>query len=184
MLITHEREKLINLIIFISLKTRNCGKIKLFKLLYFIDFEHFKITGRSITGLSYAAWKMGPVPTALFDEINSPEPDMARALEFSETTTYKGYAMLTIKPVNDFDSSNFTKRELQLMQRLTEQYCSTIADEMIEATHLEDSPWDRVFNKENNKQGIIPYSYALRKSEKEEMEKVVAEKKQLVESLS
>ncbi|EQD73859.1 hypothetical protein B1A_04740, partial [mine drainage metagenome] len=64
MLISHEREKLINAIIFFAIHTRFLGKTKLFKLLYFLDFEHHKETGRSVTGMDYFAWKMGPVPVA------------------------------------------------------------------------------------------------------------------------
>lgn len=59
MLITHDREKLINTIIYFAIHVKKCGKIKLFKLLYFLDFEHYKQTGRSVTGLDYYAWKMG-----------------------------------------------------------------------------------------------------------------------------
>jgi uncharacterized phage-associated protein len=40
------------------------------KLLYFLDFIHFKQTGKCVTGLDYYAWKRGPVPKKLFDEIS------------------------------------------------------------------------------------------------------------------
>lgn len=60
MLITHEREKLINAIIFFANHTKHLGKIKLFKLLYLLDFEHFRQTGQNVTGLDYRAWKFGP----------------------------------------------------------------------------------------------------------------------------
>ena len=40
MLINHEREKLINAIIYFAKNTRFLGKTKLCKLLYFLDFEH------------------------------------------------------------------------------------------------------------------------------------------------
>jgi len=36
--------------------------MKLFKLLYFLDFVHFKNYGTTVTGMEYSAWKMGPVP--------------------------------------------------------------------------------------------------------------------------
>ena len=65
MLVSHEREKMINAIIYFANHTRHLGKIKLFKLLYLLDFEHFRQTGRSVTGLDYRAWKFGPVPVAL-----------------------------------------------------------------------------------------------------------------------
>ena len=65
MLVTHEREKLIQAINFFATHTKRCGKVKLFKLLYFLDFEPFQPTGRSVTGQDYSAWPMGPVPVAL-----------------------------------------------------------------------------------------------------------------------
>lgn len=67
MIKTHEREKLINAIVFFAANTEHCGKIKLLKLLYLLDFEHFRQTGYSVTGMEYHAWKMGPVPTDLYN---------------------------------------------------------------------------------------------------------------------
>jgi hypothetical protein len=83
MLITHEREKLINAILFFVEHTLHTGKTKLFKLLYLLDFEHYRETGRSVTGLSYYAWKLGPVPVALDEEIDEPaaDPDAELTME-------------------------------------------------------------------------------------------------------
>src|SRR5450759_2114516 len=130
MLITHEREKLIQAIIYLAKNTRFCGKIKLFKLLYFLDFEHYKITGRSVTGLKYSAWKMGPVPTALFDELESPEPDFAAAISISEINTFLGKPMLSLNPINEFSSEFFSKRELNLLKKLAIEYREAKADDM------------------------------------------------------
>ena len=92
-------------------KTRKCGKVKLFKLLYFLDFEHFKATGRSVTGLDYFAWQMGPVPAALFDEIETPQPDMASALRFQERVVRQGrQTMLDITPQIPFSPTHFSRR--------------------------------------------------------------------------
>ncbi len=41
-LINHQREKLINVMVYFAQNTQKCGKIKLFKLMYFLDFEHYK----------------------------------------------------------------------------------------------------------------------------------------------
>ena len=46
MLIEHNREKLINSIIYFISNTKYCGKTKLFKLLYYLDFMHFIGTKR------------------------------------------------------------------------------------------------------------------------------------------
>lgn len=183
MLITHNREKLLNTIIFFAQNTEKCGKTKLFKLLYFLDFEHYKITGRSVTGLDYYAWKMGPVPVALYDEINSPEPDMAKTIHFNEIAVYGGQgSMLQIKPCRDFDASHFSRRELKIMNDLATQYQSCNANDMVEATHLENLPWSKIFY--HTPQALIPYDLALRSAERDDMLKHIAERQKIIEALS
>ena len=43
--IYHHREKLLNAIVYFANHTKSCGKTKLYKLLYYLDFTHFKETG-------------------------------------------------------------------------------------------------------------------------------------------
>jgi uncharacterized phage-associated protein len=62
------RSRIRNAVLFFAKNTEACGKIKLFKLLYLLDFEHFKLTGKSVTGFEYEAWKFGPVPVDLMQE--------------------------------------------------------------------------------------------------------------------
>src|SRR2546429_9837787 len=69
MLISRNREKLINALIYFLGETKHAHTLKLFKLLNFADFEHFRQTGRTITGLDYRALPQGPVPTKLYEEI-------------------------------------------------------------------------------------------------------------------
>ena len=183
MLIFHEREKLIQIIIYLAKNTSNCGKTKLFKLLYFLDFEHYMQTGRSVTGLQYCAWKMGPVPTALFDEIESPEPDMAEALVFTEVQTTYGKPMLSIKPIKGFNDEFFSNREKKILEKLVQDYKNSKAEDMIEATHLENMPWDRVFNKERKPRAVIPYEYALKVNEREEMLQMIHERDEMIEAI-
>ena len=179
MLITHEREKLINAIIFFANNTKFLGKIKLFKLLYFMDFDHYKETGRSVTGLEYFAWKMGPVPVQLFEEVLMPEPDMASKVEFAEKQIRTG-TMLTIKPICKFDDKHFTKRELRIMRSLAKEYSTAQAEDMVEATHLENKPWHKVFVEEGRKQQLISYDLALLKQEKDLMHEAISERNEFV----
>lgn len=184
MLVTHEREKLIQAINFFVRHTRKCGKVKLFKLLYFLDFEHFKRTGRSVTGQTYNAWKMGPVPVALFEEINDPQPDLAEAIEFAERQIQGGErTMLAIKPKIDFSDRHFTAREMMIMRNLAKEYEDAAADDMIEATHLENLPWDKIYNQQGQKQQVIPYELALRPDEAERVSRVAQDRKELVDRL-
>lgn len=71
MIVNRQQDKLEQVVVFFGHNMRKLGKVKLFKLLYFLDFEHFRDTGRSVTGLDYFAWKMGPVPKSLFEELDA-----------------------------------------------------------------------------------------------------------------
>lgn len=59
MFVSHDREKLINAIVRFTRYTNHCHKLKLFMLLNFLDFEHYRQTGRPSIGLKYGAWGMG-----------------------------------------------------------------------------------------------------------------------------
>src|SRR5690606_9485166 len=85
---SRSREKLIEANLFFAKHTKYCGKLKLFKLLYLLDFRHFKETGRSVTGLEYQAWEKGPVPRDLYDEWLFPEEDFSRAVSVVEERVY------------------------------------------------------------------------------------------------
>jgi uncharacterized phage-associated protein len=180
MLLTHDRQKLINAIIFFGRESRYLGKIKLFKLLYFLDFQHFMETGRSVTGLDYYAWPMGPVPVSLFEEVEHPERDMAGKVQFSERSVRDG-TMLTITPLVPFDPSYFSKRELRILRQLAEEFRDARADDMVEASHLENLPWHKVYVEEGKGQQLIPYRYALRRQELEDMNDVIDERDEFID---
>ena len=185
MLANYERQKLINSIIFFSSKTRHCGITKLFKLLYFLDFEHFKQTGRSVTGLDYYAWKMGPVPTVLYNEIPAtPEPDLAEKVSFKAIKSKNRNQFVKIEPKSDFEESFFSKRELEIMESLAKEYKLALAEDIIEATHLENLPWHRVYKEEKGKQELIPYEYAFKKAESDFMTYVKKENDEVVSNYS
>src|ERR1700732_4509384 len=119
MLNTYDREKLVEAVLFFSQNVKKLGKVKLFKLLYFLDFEHYRDTGRSVTGMEYVAWKMGPVPSTLHDELETPETpggEWYGKVSFDNVGTRNG-PMLRIQALADFEPKYFTKRELRLLHR-------------------------------------------------------------------
>lgn len=165
LLISHQREKLINVMVYFAQNTQHCSKIKLFKLMYFLDFEHYKQIGRSVTGLSYYAWPLGPVPVDLYAEFDAPATDMLTCVQFDPVPIKNGI-QIYIRAIAEFDSSYFSRRELRLMQHLISTYYELSAEEMIETSYLESMPWQRVYIQEGKKQRLIPYEYALNSGEK------------------
>ncbi|WP_416268832.1 Panacea domain-containing protein [Burkholderia cepacia] len=185
MLTNHDRQKLVEAVLFFATNVKKLGKVKLFKLLYFLDFEHFRDTGRSVTGMDYVAWKMGPVPEALHNELSALDTSGGEwfgKVEFGTRQTRNG-PMLHIQPLGAFDQSFFTKRELRILERLATEFKNSDANDMIEATHLENLPWNQVYVKEGKKRGHIPYEYALRKQETAEMTSLVKERSDLIAAL-
>jgi len=145
MIITHKREKLVNAIIYFAKNTKFCGKIKLMKLLYFLDFRHFKETGKSVTELEYYAWERGPVPKDLFQELEDLKPDLKAAINvirLDKTTLQQ------IVSKRDFDDKYFSNREKRLLEEIAYVFENAKAEEMVEVTHLENEPWHRTLTKE------------------------------------
>jgi uncharacterized phage-associated protein len=118
-------------------------------LLSFLDFTHFKQTGYPSIGLIYYAWRNGPVPKDLYEEIkggNVPA-DFADKLvsipqdwgpEYPEIREFVYKAKPRVKP----DTSVFTPRECRILERLCDIFRDATAGQMSEITHLHNSPWD------------------------------------------
>src|SRR5438128_1961604 len=116
-----QREKLLNAIIYFVSRTKRCHTLKLFKLLNFLDFEHFRQTGFGVTGLDYKAWPKGPVPSSLWHEINrGGDEDLRKAVSVVQINDELSEALLrrVITARAPFDKSYFSKRELEIMENL------------------------------------------------------------------
>lgn len=161
MLKSHDREKLINAAIYFATNTRHCGKIKLIKLLYLLDFEHFRQTGTSVTGLEYRAMKMGPVPIELYEEWDALQPDFADAVDIVPEQVID-YIRETVRPKRAFDDRHFSRRELRLMAELADRFRTDYSQPMINVTHIERGPWSAIWDNGRGNLERIPYSLAIR----------------------
>lgn len=160
MLISRERQKLVNAIVYFAANTEYCGKVKLFKLLYLLDFAHFRETGRSVTGLEYRAWKLGPVPLDLMQEWEQLEPDLAEAVAIVPEQVIDYYRERVVPKVA-FDDSSFTRRELRLMAELAARFREEQTRPLINFTHAERGPWDKIWDSSRGNNERIPYALAL-----------------------
>ena len=181
MIIIFNREKLLNAIVYFAINTKYCGKTKLLKLLYFIDFMHFKQTGKSVTGMDYFAWDMGPVPKDLFEELSGPmKPDMKATIKDLPAEVFQ-----KIQPTRKFDRKYFSNREMKLLNDISFIFKDAKADDMVESTHLKNEPWDVTLKNKGRLQKIdymlaidseivsLPYDEAKeRMEERSEMEKI------------
>jgi uncharacterized phage-associated protein len=160
MIISHQREKLINAIVFFAQNTKYCGKIKLIKLLYLLDFTHFRATGVSVTGLEYHAWKLGPVPIDVYQEWDAPAPDLTAAIEIVPEKVID-YVRELVVPKRRFDPDLFTKRELVIMEELAVRFRDEKTRPLINFTHAELGPWDIIWDSGRGQNERIPYTLAV-----------------------
>lgn len=182
MIITYHREKLINAITYFARHTKKCGMTKLMKLLYFLDFMHFKQTGKSVTGLDYYAWKRGPVPKTLWKEMSGDMgDDLKKAISI---VTIENFKKIVAKK-KKFDDKHFTKREIRLLELTADIFKEADAGQMVMVSHLKNEPWDRTLKKKGKLAKIdymlaiddaddsLPYEEALeRKQDIDEMHRV------------
>jgi len=161
MLINHDREKLLNAMVYFAKNTKYCGRLKIFKLLYLLDFEHFKEIGRSVTGLNYVAWDNGPVPRKLYYEMKSPPKDITDKISIDPRETVHEQPLMLNSAKTDFDPSHFSRREIRLLDMVSQQ-CRDLKEEDIkELTHSKKEPWHQVYEVEGNKNKEIPYEYGV-----------------------
>ena len=149
MIITRHREKLINAIIYFAKHTKYCGKTKLLKLLYFLDFCHFKQTGSSVTDLEYFAWDWGPVPRDLFEELSGKMKD-----DLKDAINVLAEDFQRIVPRKKFNGEYFSNREKKLLEDLSYVFRNAKAEDIVEATHLKNHPWDRTLREKGRFQKI------------------------------
>ena len=161
--LTHsERQRLLQAVVYFAAHTQACGKIKLFKLLYLLDFEHFGQTGKSATGLDYQAWKFGPVPIELMEEWEELGPDLADLVHIVEERLFD-YDRQTVKLNRgvQFNAEAFSPRQLRILDELAAQHRDTLSAKMIDVTHAQNGAWDRVWRGGEGAHRAIPYELAL-----------------------
>jgi len=165
MFVSRDREKLLNAIIYFLGATNHCHTLKLFKLLNFADFEHFRQTGRTIFKLDYKALPMGPVPTKLYEEIKSGGgADLKSAVSLVQVKDDINDALLRrdLKARSKFDKQYFSKRELKIIELVAEFFRDLKAADMSEFSHRKGEPWRKVYGEKGQGSGkLIPPELSL-----------------------
>ncbi len=146
-------EKLTEMVVFFA-KNMQPYVTQLNKLLFYCDFLHYKHEAVSISGTRYRAINMGPVPNnydSIFDYIES-----TNAIRIIKKENDWGYSKEFFGN-KDFDSEKFTDKELEILDKVYQEFKCKNTTEIIERSHLEDAWKD---NFENGK-SLIDYKYAF-----------------------
>ena len=145
----HTRRKLLNAVLFFAKNTRNLNTTKLCKLLFFLDFTHFRQTGYPVIGLHYHAFDRGPVPRNFWLEIKDGKApdDFRESLSIQvNNNTDQEYKELCFAAKALPDMRVFSPREQKLIENLAEIYKNATARELSEISHLKNTPWDRTYH--------------------------------------
>lgn len=160
------QKKYKNAVLFFAKKIQNgtLGKLKMMKLLYFLDFDFFEKNGRSITGDEYLRFENGPVPhmgEKILKEMNGKE------IKITKRKVGEGYNdQKHIEALTDFDVNVFEKEELLMLEEIASKWEKFTGTEMKNASHGE-APW--IATKPND---VIDYNLALYRNKYGEMAKV------------
>ncbi len=156
------REKLLNAVLFFAKKTNCPSLVKMFKLLFFLDFYHFKITGRSVTNLDYFALPFGPVPTSFYDEVKAGTipSDMKDSLAMIPLETERGTPAFKFKAKRSPDLTIFSPRQQQILKDVADIFRDATPTQMSEISHLKNQPWDKTM-REKGPNSIIDYLLAI-----------------------
>lgn len=89
----YNKEKAIEMMIYIVSMIDGCDKHKLMKVCYFADLNHLENYGRPVTGNHYIKMEYGPVPSEVYDMVRRPLPD-------EYYVSVNGYQLVALRSAN------------------------------------------------------------------------------------
>ena len=152
-----------NAILFFAKKTQNgtLGKLKIKKLLYYLDFDFFEKYGKSVTGDEYLRFEHGPVPRMAEKILKQME---GKEIKITRRKIKEGLNdQQHIEALQDFDLSVFSKEELVMLDDVAGKWEKFTGTEMKMATHGE-APWIST-----EPDGVIDYNLAYYRNKYGEM---------------
>lgn len=150
-----DSEKIINLILYIAEKTKGIFETKLNKILWYVDFLHFKEYAVSITGSVYKHLPLGPVPDNYKWIIAAAEEEGLRGEEVIYNQDIGG---IKYTSTIHLEESYFTKEERRVIDFVVDHFSRYTSKKITDASHNEDG------YKETNSGDLISYRYASKLS--------------------
>jgi len=129
-------------------------KTRLNKLLFYADFNTYRLTGHSITGLEYSAIQFGPVP-AHFQKMYV---NLSELGQISIDEQYFGNGAYGDEITADimFDKALFSRDELKVLEFVAKRYGKLSTDDIVKLSHDETGWYDNAEQK-----ALINYRYAF-----------------------
>lgn len=178
------RKKLLEALIYFSKYLKYPTKMMLYKVLAELDFRHFKETGIPVTNLEYSAWKFGPVPKKLDEELSDRKkddviipPDFSDWLicikEEWETDTGEKRKTFKFKAKRKPNLDVFSPRQKEILDNVLTIYKNVKPTTASKASHEKDTPWYITVKKTGKEGEIINYFDLLNSKSKVSKEEAV-----------
>ncbi len=149
-------KKITAILCIIAHKIPGVTKLKVMKLLYYIDKEHFLKYGRLVTFDRYIRMDCGPIPSHILDIVN----DQVRYLSEEDKKYMDSYIAINmankyrhLKPVGDPDLFELSKSEIEVINHVIDKFGKYREGELIDLTHEEEA-WKQA---QRNKQIDLRY---------------------------
>lgn len=178
------RDKLLEALIYFSKYLKYPTKMMLYKVLAELDFRHFRETGIPVTNLEYSAWKFGPVPKKLDEELSDRKkdvvivpPDFSDSLTCikEEWETEKGDIRKTFKfrAKRKPNLNVFSPRQKDILDNVLTIYKNVKPGTASKASHEKDTPWYITVKKTGKEGNTINYFDLLNSNSKISKEEAV-----------
>jgi putative zinc finger/helix-turn-helix YgiT family protein len=136
---TPDLEKALHVILFFA-KTLKPWQTGLNKLLFYADFGHYKMTGRSITGLSYRAITYGVVPKSYGKLFAEAEEQHVVKVHYQYFDSSANIGQQYLPDGIEFNSDLFDLSEIETLQKVSERFKGLSTAEIVRANH-EEKAW-------------------------------------------
>ena len=143
--------KAINVLDFLAIKIPNLSKKKAIKLIYFAEKEHLQSYGSFIVDDLFVKWEQGPIPSNTLNMIHL--DSVYEYDKFYMPDKYKKYLKKylkfgndeyrIIKSIKEPDWDEFSDSEIEVLNKIIDQYGDKDANTLGDLTHKE-SWWDSV----------------------------------------
>lgn len=140
------KQKLGNALIFLATHTsKDLSKTKALKLLYLIEERMSLQYHVPFLGLPFEIWQAGPVAKDVYIDLTEGPVLLKDFIQMRCGEREDRY----IVPLKEFDDSEFSECEIQVMQDVVNKYGHMTAKQLVNETHKPNSLWYRIA-KENN----------------------------------
>jgi putative zinc finger/helix-turn-helix YgiT family protein len=148
-------EKFAEMVLFFYGHLNHLYHVKLFKLLFYADFYHYKCTGHSISGYKYKAIKRGPVPEnySLHIEFMAQQRLLTQGVDPTHTRSDDGGPVTVYSASRKANMNMFSESEKEVLATVLKKLGYKKRPEIEQISHKEDGWIDN-----EQQRSLISYS--------------------------